>query len=126
MSKFSQNDSPNGSRVGVRKNSNFKKSKLKGLRDSRRGIDNKRRYQGLIAVLEHLLLPSEYLSSDVAQLVDPDSRDLFSFGNMKDFAEFDKAMNIYFDEIGLLTEICLDLIIKRYVSEMLCLMLSMD
>ena len=78
-------------------------SKLEGLRDSTRGIHNKRRYQGLIAVLERLLLPSEYLASDVAKLVDPDSRDLFSFGNMKvkGFTEFDKAMDIYLDENGL-------------------------
>ena len=74
--------------------------KLKGLHDSTRGIHNKRRYQGLIAVPEHLLLPSEYLASDDAQLVDSDSRDLFSFGNMKvkGFIEFDKAMDIYLDE----------------------------
>ena len=78
-------------------------SKLKGLRDSTRSIHNKRRYQGLIAVLEHLLLPSEYLASDVAQLVDPDSRDLFSFGNkiVKGFTEFDKAIDIYLHENGL-------------------------
>ena len=68
-------------------------------RNSTRGINNKRRYQSLIAVLEHLLLPSEYAASDV----DHDSPDLFSFGNMKvkGFIEFDKAMDIYLDENGL-------------------------
>ena len=70
------------------------KYKLRSLRTATRGVNTKQRYNGLLSVLEHLMIPADYHTSCFQ---DNNCEDFTEQFPVKGYIEFDEALEIYLD-----------------------------
>ena len=71
------------------------KDKLRSLRSAIRGGSTKKRYNGLLSVIEHLMIPADY--HDTSCFQENKCEDFTEQFLVKGYIEFDEALEIYVD-----------------------------